>query len=184
MYKLHVVAALALLSFTFKLNALPIGEALPNLEIEKLGKMIMDSDGKRAYQPWHSESLKGRRWVIQYLSPRPATGKMNLALNYQLMDIDLPKKRCRTVNIVNLEEAYWGTHAIAKSEMFGGLKENLECIVIADETSAGQKAWQLPEKNNSTIVIDENGKVLFFHVGKLSDTQIKKIIELSAFNSD
>lgn len=154
------------------------GDTLPSINFDNPGRMVITKGNDYQFVNWSSSKLAGKKWVIQYLSPRPNVGAENTHLNNALAKHEKAHEFCNTVSIINLDEALWGTQSIAKSRMAGGLKLNKKCIIVADDESKGLKKWSLKKKSNSTFVIDENAHVIFFHHGKLSDKHVEKIIGL------
>ena len=155
-----------------------LGGTLENVTLNRLGELKVTDDDEVEFVPFYSSQLKGRRYVLQYLSPRPGIAKQNVPMSEAIEAVE-PEGSCRTVNIINMNEALWGTKMIVKSGMKGGKKRNLACQVIADAEGKAQQLWGLKPKTNHTFVIDEQGKIIFYHAGRISPEQTQQIIQLS-----
>lgn len=166
------------LSANFSLaETITTGKPLPSLAIADKGLLLLH-DKEAHYRPWLSETLKGQRLVIQYISARLKPGRMNIELNDRLRAIDHPQ-RCRTISIINVDDAIWGTRAFVEPELISNQKKTPKCQIIYDSAGIGLNTWGLEAKGNATIVINEQGIVEFFHEGKLSSEQMDEIIRLS-----
>lgn len=170
---------LTLIAFSLSFSAFAIeqGQTLPNITFENLGKLQLGEDNKIHYQTFSSKQLQGKRWLLQYIAPRMGVGKLNRELNDKMNKANRGKS-CQTTSIINLDDALWGTKNIALGQMEKELKQNTHCIIIADDESLGVKKWGIPKKSNVNWVIDEQGKILFYHEGKLSPKQMQTIIGL------
>lgn len=154
-----------------------LGKKLPPLLISEGGDLYLDQLGQRQYRPWSTQSLLGKRKIIQYM-PGRLSSRENLHLNSAAYAIDHPD-RCRTVSIVNYTDAIPGTWIFIEPEMGRNKKITPLCDIVLDKSGAGQAFWGLPLNKAVTIVTNEHGTVEFFFAGKLSDKQVEQIIALT-----
>lgn len=84
----------------------------------------------------------------------------------------------QTTNIINADDAIFGTSAFVRSSVEKAKKENAHSQIVLDNRGAVKNAWQLKEKDSLILVLDKNGKVKFVHEGKLSQQQIADILSL------
>ena len=158
-------------------NNIVLGEELPELTVKNLGQLHIKKNGAAEYIEWSSDQLLGRALLIQYIAARLIPGNWNTDLNEALLAIDTDQQ-CRTVSIINIGDAIWGSVNIAKKNIISNKKRTPLCTVVVDMKSTAFKAWQVIPKNNATIVIDKYLTVRYFYEGKLSANQIKKVIAL------
>lgn len=166
-----------LVLLSFNAQAFHIGKELPSLVIDNKGIITLEEESF-GYQPWKSQELAPKRWLIQHISPLPVISELNVRVPKYLNTIDTPKGQCRTVTIINTDEAIWGTKHIIHSKLKKSLKLNPQCHIIVDAKGTAQKQWQLKKKSYSIAVIDEQQRVLFAHDGEISDEQFTKVLTL------
>lgn len=158
-------------------QALTLDKKLPSLTIKNKGMLTLN-DKKFSYQPWDSNNLKPKRWLIQHIAPLPIVSEYNVRISELLNAIDVPKNNCRTITIINVDEAIWGTRPFIYSKLKKSLKLNPKCQIVADAEGTARQQWQLKKKGNYVAVIDEQQHVLFLQEGKLSDKQITTVMSL------
>lgn len=176
-YQFYIFTVFLFLSVNNAL-AIGVGDKLPILTIEESGALIINQDGDLEYEAWSTSTLKGKKHIIQYLPGRFFEGKQNLFLNETLYNLDHPLY-CRITTIVNYSDAIWGTQLFIESPMKKNKHVTPLCNIVLDKTGVGLALWNLEEKQNTTIVINEQGIIEFFHQGKLSKKQAAQVIHLS-----
>ena len=176
MYKFLLLLAL-LVSFNAYSSAIVLGQPIPYLYIDQGGDLYIDSVGKRQYRPWTTTSLKNRKSIIQYM-PGRLSSKENLRLNDAVFKLDHPH-RCRTISIINFNDAIPGTWIFIEPEMGRNKKITPLCGVVLDKAGLGLSTWGLDLGKNATIVVNEHGIVEFFYSGRLSEKQIKMIVDMT-----
>lgn len=169
---------LATCTISLSCQALTLEQKIPELIIDNKGQIVMADKDKFAYQAWDSNKLESKRWLIQHISPLPSISTLNVEIPRYLNSIDTPNDNCRTITIINNDEAMWGTKGIIKSQLKQSLKLNPRCNIIVDSEGVAKERWQLKDKSYYVAVIDEQQKVLFLQEGKLSDEQINQVMRL------
>lgn len=158
-------------------TALKPGMKLPFVQIEDKGELLLENRSID-YQPWRSDSLRGRKVVLQYLPATLSSSKTNMPLINRLYKLEHPHS-CRTVNIVNIGDSLWGTEYIAEHEIRRHKKRTPLCRIIQDQNGNGKHHWSLPDNTATTMVINEAGIIEFIHTGKLDKQQIDLVVQLS-----
>ncbi|MFO7550868.1 MAG: YtfJ family protein [Haliea sp.] len=153
------------------------GQPLPPLLIEDQGELLLE-DGRRHFQPWHSDSGLGQPQVIQYMAARRSTSKLNEPLTDALQAAGFPADQLRVTTILNLADAAWGTRGFVLGELESNKKKHPEAVLVADEAGAGLSHWQLAEKNSAIAVIAPDGAIALFHEGPLDKAGIDQVLSI------
>ena len=158
---------LSLVSSIGMLYAVNVGEFLPNITLDKA------NGGDSATQAWHSKSLKGKVHVLLYMDPdkREETMPFLDTLNQKRFD----KKKYSTVAIVNLA-ATWMPDAVLETLLSKKQQELNNTEFIFDKTKYLVKKWHLKDDASNVLVLNRQGKVLYCKSGKLSNKDIKEIL--------
>lgn len=151
------------------------GQPLPPLLIDDQGELLLQ-DGRRHFQPWHSDSGLGQPQVIQYMAARMATSKLNEPLTDALQEAAFPPGQLRVTTILNLADAAWGTRAFVLGELESNKKKHPDAVLVADESGAGLTHWQLAAKNSAIAVIAPDGAIALFHEGPLDQAGIDQVL--------
>ena len=176
--RLLLGASLLLALSTAQANApLAPGQPLPPLLIEDQGELLLEN-GRRHFQPWHSDSGLGQPQVIQYMAARISTSKLNEPLTDALQAAGFPPGQLRVTTILNLADAAWGTRGFVLGELESNKKKHPEAVLVADEAGAGLSHWQLAEKNSAIAVIAPDGAIALFHEGPLDKAGIDQVLTM------
>ena len=169
---------LAIVAFT-SLNsmAVTVGASLPIVTIDNKGELTLSGD-KVTYRPWTSESLTGKVYLLQYMAGRMAASKLNEPLTDTIDALDLPAEYFQSSNIINLNDALFGTSGFVNSELKKNKKAYPDASIIADKKGSGAKQWQLQAKSSAIFVISPMGKVLYFKDGPLTAEEIDQVITM------
>lgn len=174
-------------------GAIKIGEKLPELTIKEKGvmlpeyeivenRMIFKKEGRISYQEWGSKDLSGRTRTIYHLAARDGIDEINEpyidALIAAKLPEALPDSPYKTITILNIDDALWGTSGIAGRRLENSQKEFAYACYVADEDGTAIKTWGLKEKESAVIVLDPEDRVLFFKEGKLSKDEIQTAVAL------
>ena len=176
----HVLIGLVLLlSIAAAQASAPItaGQPLPPLLIEDQGELLL-TEGRSHFQPWHSDSGLGQPQVIQYMAARMSTSKLNEPLTDALKDAGFPPDQLRVTTILNLADAAWGTRGFVMGELESNKKTHPDAILVADESGAGLRHWQLQEKNSAIAVVAPDGAIALFHEGPLDVAGIDQVLTM------
>lgn len=167
------------------------GMQLPEITVNDMGimnfdyeikdnKMVCKGDFDPKFQPWSSSDLKGKVSTIYHLAARMGIDDVNKAYIDALKKAGLPDKLpdspYKTVTILNLDDAAFGTSGLAKSKFKKSQEENPHALYVIDDEATALKKWGLEKKSSAVIVVDKEGKVLFFKDGKLNPEEIKEAV--------
>ncbi len=151
------------------------GQPLPPLLIEEQGELLL-REGRRHFQPWHSDSGLGQPQVIQYMAAHMSTSKLNEPLTDALKAADFPPNSLRVTTILNLADAAWGTRGFVLGELESNKKKHPEAVLVADESGAGLQRWHLSARNSAIAVVAPDGAVALFHEGPLDRAGIDQVL--------
>ena len=151
------------------IQAVNVGDTLPQVTLDKENGGT--SDGKA----WHSASLKGKVHLILYMDPdeRKKTQPLLDALNA----LDADSKAYSTVAIVNLA-ATWMPDVVLETMLSKKQKELKNTSFIFDKTKYLVKKWQMKDDASNVLIVDKNEKILYQKAGKLSASELNKIIDM------
>jgi len=189
---IRALAAIAVLAIAPCSAGIAVGQKLPDLEIADRGVMVpkvkveggrMVMDGKDiAYRAWKVSESNGRIRTIYHLAARMGIDDLNKAYIDALIAAKLPELlpdgAYKTITILNLSDALWGTHGMGSSRLEKSQRETPYAIFVADEKGVARSTWGLQPKQSAVIVLDKDGTVLFFKEGKLSPEEIRKAVAI------
>lgn len=122
---------------------------------------------------FRSEDFKGRIIVLFYVDPDEKD--LNQAAVKALAD--LPKvDAVQSVAVINLA-ATWLPNSVIASKLEDSQKEHPRTIYVKDKEKILVKKWNAGDDTYMIALIDQNGKVLFAHDGKLGPKDIDLMIQ-------
>lgn len=154
-----------------------INESLPLVKIEEKGELKLIDD-QIEYQVWNSQNLIGKVRVLQHIAGRTTVKEKNIPLMSAIKNEKFNPNHYQTTNIINADDAIFGTAIFVKTSTEEAKKENEHSQIILDQQSSVKNAWQLKDKESLIVVLDKNAKVQYVSEGKLSSKEIDKIINL------
>jgi uncharacterized protein len=183
-------AAWVLLAFAPAWAGITVGQKLPEVEVAEKGVMVpstkvengrMVMDGKEiAYRPWKATDHLGRIRTLYHLAGRLGIDDINKAYIDALIAAKLPEGlpdgAYKTITILNLADAMWGTHGLGISTLEKNQRKTPFALFVADEKGAARAAWGLQLKQSAVIILDRDNTVLFFKEGKLTPEEIAKAV--------
>ncbi len=190
--KLFIPLLLAAASLT-QAAEIKLGEPLPAISVQDKGrllpeyeivenKMVFKEGTQIGYRPWTSKELTGKIRTVYHLAGRIGMDDINQAYIDALIGANLPQKLpdalYKTVTILNTDDAMWGTAGIAISRMEDSQKVYPHAEYVIDAEGAALATWGLQPKNSAVIIVDADGKVLFFKEGKLTENEITDAVAL------
>jgi YtfJ family uncharacterized protein len=170
-----------------------VGETLPPVTIEETGQMVFDYDvvdgvmiykkgSKITHKTFNSDDLKGKVRSIYHLAARGGTEDINQPYIEALTAAQLPQYEpdspYKTTTILNTDDALWGTSGVAVSMFEGSQKKLAHDYYVVDSEGMALNKWGLQPKNSAVILLDRDGKVLYFKEGKMSDADIASAIAM------
>ncbi|MEM6579696.1 MAG: YtfJ family protein [Pseudomonadota bacterium] len=153
------------------------GGRVPDLSITDKGQLGL-SDEKVVYSSWSYDQKPGKVQVVQYMAATRSASAMNKPFR-EKMRASLPLDGSfESISIVNLDEAMWGTSGMVISELKSSKTEFPYAVMVVDENGLGLTTWQLEKESSAVIVTNEEGEVLYFKEGALSEDEIDSTIKL------
>jgi len=169
---------------------LATGQKLPEVGVTDKGVMVpstriearrMVLDGKDIdYRPWKLSATHGRVRTIYHLAARLGLEDVNKpyidALIAARLPELLPDAPYKTITVVNIADALWGTRALAVGRMERNQHDFPYALFVADERGLAREAWGLQSGQTAVIILDRKGGILFFKEGKLSPAEIRQAV--------
>jgi hypothetical protein len=185
-------AVLALLPTLFLAAQSPVqvGRKLPEVKIQVggvlvprcqvvNGRMVLESRDL-GLRPWSSRDMEGRVRTIYHLAARMGVDDLNKPFIDALITAKLPEYTpegaYKTITILNMADALWGTAGLGRSRLQDSQRDYPHAIHVLDEQGAARAAWQLQPKQSAVLILDREGTVLFFKEGKLSPEEIGRAV--------
>jgi len=147
--------------------ALEFGEPPPKVELkEKLG-------GRLDATPWSSDELQGKLSVIFYVSPdeKDTNNPASEALDKE----KFPADKFRSYGIINMAASMLPNFLINSA-----LREKQErypkTIYVRDYKKVLVDAWKIADHSSNIMVFDQKGTLIFRKDGKLTDKEIRKLV--------
>ena len=161
--------AFALL-LAINLAALTIGERPKSVEISgDEGGVVVGN--KR----WSSSMLQEKLYVLFYVDPdeRKTNEHVSKALKKEKFD----HSKFGSVAIINAA-ATWKPDYVIQKLLEIKQKEFSNTLFVMDRASVLVKAWGLEDDASNVLLFDKDGRLLFYKSGRLSDGELKNLIEL------
>jgi hypothetical protein len=89
-----------------------------------------------------------------------------------------PEGEYKTITVLNLADALWGTTGLGRSRLQDSQRDFPHAVHVLDEKGIARAAWQLQPKQSAVIILDRDDTVLFFKEGKLSPVEIGRAVEI------
>lgn len=193
---LLIVAALFVAPFTVNTafaEGIVVGQKLPSVTIENKGQMVVESvvvddimvlkDGTGiSYETFNSDDLTGKIRTVYYMAARTGIEDINQPFIDGLIAAKLPEftpdGSYKTTTILNTDDAMWGTSGIATGRLEDSQRKTAYAFFVVDAEGLGLKKWGLKAKGTAIIVLDRDGKVLYFKDGKMSADEISSTVAL------
>lgn len=159
-------------------NNIHLNQPLPTVTVTDSGEVTLQ-DGKIGHKPWYSQELKGKVRVLQHIAGRVSAQKMNNDLMVLLGKEKLNPKDYQTTTIINGDDEMFGTGFLIERAVNNGKKDHPGTQVVMDNKGVVKKAWDLKPEDSLIVVLDKAGKVRFVNEGKLTQAQIKEVLDLT-----
>jgi len=164
--------ALALL-MTLSLSALEVGTTPSTVTLEG------DDGGRLDGSAWSSSELTQKVHVVFYVDPDEKD--LNNDFSDALKAAELDRDHFGSVAIINMAATWLPNFAIASS-----LKKKQEkfkkTLYLKDMDKKLVTEWGIDDDNSDIIIFDKQGKVLFYHAGKVDEKMTQEIITLIKAN--
>ncbi|MFD1092859.1 YtfJ family protein [Providencia vermicola] len=155
-----------------------INQSVPAVSVTDKGELILNKENKLDYQPWKSLQLVGKVRTIQHIAGRSSAKELNAPLIEAIKNARFPHDTYQTTTIINTDDAIFGTGVFVKNSVEDSKKEFPYSQFIVDSDGVVKTAWGLKPESSAIILLDNQGKVLFFKDGELNSQEIEKVIGL------
>jgi uncharacterized protein len=166
------------------------GQKLPEVGVTDRGVMVPDTriearrmvlDGKDiSYRPWKLSATHGRVRTIYHLAARLGLEEVNKPYIDALIAAKLPEllpdAPYKTITVVNIADALWGTRTLAMGRMERNQHDFPYALFVADEKGVAREAWGLSPGQTAVIILDRKGGILFFKEGRLTPAEIRQAV--------
>jgi hypothetical protein len=156
------------------------GVMVPATRIEG-HEMVLDGP-EIGYRPWALSAGNGRVRTIYHLAARLGLEEVNKPYIDALIAAQLPERLpdapYKTITVVNLADALWGTRGLALARMERNQHAFPYALFVADEKGLARKAWDLKTGQSAVIILDRKGAILFFKEGRLAPAEIRQAVGL------
>lgn len=169
------------LLISFSLICLPVmvsaqvtvGISLPKIDLSG------SNGGRLNGQLWSSSEITGKVYTMMYVDPDEKG--INEHVEQALKAENFPRDKYGSIAVINMD-ATWKPNAVIKMILEGKQKDFPHTIYVMDKDKTLVKKWGLADDNYHVITFDKSGKVIFQKAGKLSDADVKKLIEVIKAN--
>lgn len=155
-----------------------LNQTVPAVSVSDKGELIINNEGKLDNQPWKSQQLIGKVRTIQHIAGRSSAKELNAPLIEAIKQAKLPHDAYQTTTIVNADDAIFGTGVFVKNSVEDSKKEFPYSQFIVDSDGVVKNTWGLKPESSAIIVLNNQGKVLFFKDGELTPQEIEKVMSL------
>ncbi|PJG58344.1 YtfJ family protein [Aeromonas cavernicola] len=173
----HMVLSLALLPCLALAHNLKDAAPVPPVNVSEQGELVLNG-ADVGYQPWQSQALKGKVFLVQHIAGRSSAKALNAPMIEAIKAAKLPQDKYQTVTIINSNDAIWGTSSFVKSSAEESKKEFPWSVIVLDGKGMARNAWGLTAESSAIILLDKSGKVLFVKDGQLGANDITTVMGL------
>ncbi|QHA87935.1 YtfJ family protein [Serratia rhizosphaerae] len=153
------------------------GAPVARVNIADRGELLL-RDGDFLYRPWNSAELAGKVRVMQYIAGRTSAKKKNSLLIAAVKEANLPGDRFQPTTIVNTDDAIPSSGFFVRGKIEKNKRHYPWAQFIIDSDGQGRRAWRLPEKSSSIVVLDNAGRVQWAKDGALTPQEVDQVIAL------
>ena len=172
--KLKVIVASMLI--TLSLSALSLGEVPKNVSIDgENGGMVLDGS------KWQSSTIKDKVFVMFYVDPDEKDVNEHYS---QALKVEKEAKRLsfQSIAIINLA-ATWKPNFVIESILKDKQEEFPNTIYVKDRASVLVNEWEIADDSSNILIFSQNGELLFYKEGAMSEEDIAKSFKIIKDNS-
>jgi len=161
-------------------SEIKLGQSLPEVSLTDFGKLNLEGE-QISYVPWNSRELRGKVFTIYHLAGTRSAASLNDAFIDRLLEEQfdlLPGNPHQTFNIINLDDAMFGTSGIVQRTVEDRKRKYIVPGFALDKEGVIRKAWGLAPESSAVIILNRAGKVVFFKDGQLSQAEIDRAVQL------
>ncbi|MGB6019670.1 MAG: YtfJ family protein [Sulfurimonadaceae bacterium] len=157
------------LFLSLSLGAVEIGQTLPTVTLDE------ERGGRVTGEAWSSAELKGKVHLLFYVDPDEKD--LNNDLSDAVKAAELDRSKYASVAIINMA-ATWKPNFAINSALKSKQEKFPHTIYVKDMDKHVVNGWNVADDNSDIIVFDKEGRVLFYHEGKVEGEQINEVIAL------
>lgn len=169
--KTIIFAAVIMLAGFSQAASLVVGEKLSPIRISDLGECVITGDNTE-FEPWNSDSMNGKVYIFEYLAARSGIDDIHRSFYEKIKVTDFPAATVGIIKVVNSNDAMWGTSGLVPAEIRKNKLQLPEDRLVIDAQGIGLKQWDLQKKNAAIAILDQQGRVLFFKEGSMTNDEI------------
>ena len=157
-----------------------LNHPLPKVTLNELGKLNLEKE-QISYVPWNSSELRGKVFTIYHLAGTRSAASLNDAFIDRLLEEQfdlLPGNPHQTFNIINLDDAMFGTSGIVQRTVEDRKRKYVVPSFALDMKGVIREAWGLAPESSAVIILNRSGKVVFFKDGQLTQVEIDRAVQL------
>lgn len=160
-------------------TTLTVGESIPELTIREHGELLIEK-GSPAFKPWSTASLSdGKRMhVLMYIAPTLGASRLNKSFTDTLDQQGFDFDRVLPTSIINVSQAPWGAAGIVMRELTHNKRKYPQSILVADTLGLGLGTWALKPDSYAVVILDPDGRILFFKDGALNHDEITEVMQI------
>ena len=167
---MKILLMISYLLISINVFALNIGSELKEVTIhDDNGGYVKDASA------WNSSSIKDKVIVLFYVDPdeKDTNAHFNKILKEKKYDFN----KFGSIAIINLA-ATWKPNFIIESILKSKQEEFPNTIYVKDKASVLVKEWSLKDDSSEVLLFSKDSKLLFYKSGRMSEEDIKKIINI------
>ncbi|MEM1112273.1 MAG: YtfJ family protein [Pseudomonadota bacterium] len=154
-----------------------VGDVLRPLVIDNAGILILDGE-EVTHQAWSTASLSGRPVYLQHLAARVGLDQTYQAFSDALEARPYTPDDYQAVAVVNRDDAAFGTGFIVAQTLKSNKRRYPEANIVVDNESKMLEDWNLQPKSAAIMIVDAEGRVLFFKEGEMTEEESDSALAL------
>jgi len=158
-----------LLFLTLSLSALEIGKTAPEITLSG------DAGGRLDGSSWSSSELKDKVHLLFYVDPDKKD--LNNAFSDAVKAAGLDRSRFASVAVVNMA-ATWKPNFAINAALKKKQEKFKKTLYLKDMDKLLVSRWGLDDDNSDIVLFDREGKVIFYHAGKVDEAMTQEVIKL------
>lgn len=158
-----------LLFLTLSLSALEIGKTAPEITLSG------DAGGRLDGSSWSSSELKDKVHLLFYVDPDKKD--LNNAFSDAVKAAGLDRSRFASVAVVNMA-ATWKPNFAINAALKKKQEKFKKTLYLKDMDKLLVSRWGLDDDNSDIVLFDRDGKVIFYHAGKVDEAMTQEVIKL------
>jgi predicted transcriptional regulator len=157
------------LFLALSLSALEVGEPVPEITLGS------DAGGRLDGSSWSSSELQGKVHLLFYVDPDEKD--LNNDFSDAIKAEGLDSSKFSSVAIINMA-ATWKPNFVINAALKKKQLKFKKTLYLKDMEKLLVSKWGVADDNSDVILFDREGRVLFYHAGKIDSAMTKEVIAL------